>query len=52
MTFLVTFGRAVWPKLECNRQFFRLVLGPVAFWWINEDFEVMLERFQSLLKEE
>lgn len=48
ITFFLCIGKPVWPgKIECNRNFWRLVVGPFAFWVMFHDFEELLAKLKD-----
>jgi hypothetical protein len=39
ISFLVCIGAPAWPRIEVVHPLYRLVLGPISFWIIANDFE-------------
>lgn len=46
VSFIVCVGRPAWPRVEACENFLRIVLGPIAFWLLFHDFEILLDKMR------
>lgn len=50
ISFILLFGRPILPRVEFNSSYWRVVLGPVAFWVLFRDFEMVMGEYQDLAR--
>ena len=51
MTFLICFGKPVWPRFVRYGGAIRIDIGPIGLWWLAYDFERWLGHIDTLLKQ-